>query len=503
MFNIYHDPNINKIIIETDDISVKCLLEFKRTVTDYNSWQKRWETKDVIEKIYTNKNTIQKHGQKYIRFILRCGWVTYLMSVFRNMMSQDDYNNLLNIVLSDYHREIPFPNLRDYQNEDMLFILKYKRAIIQTNTSFGKTECISTLINYAANELGDNVLVITPGKKAKDEIVKRYKLRFNGEMSNNLSDKVSCIITSGFLNRKDVKDPEKRKIIEEQLKTKKWVFLDEAEYIMNNAGIWILDHLVNSQHNYAFSGTADKISGKMISFANGIDDTVMNNKELVSFFGPALVYRMPLNIKVNYINLKTSAFDNIEFTENDFASENNVFLEIMSKIWTDHEVCNLIVKMVRRFPGLFIPVNDLNNIILNWINNYFVPNHFRVLLICFEGYIYYDEYGNTTNLDLTGACDYVKRGLVDVIPGTSSSFRALDLPSLKNILMISSVRAGATLQQIGRVARSDSMNIIELSSKSGKKIPIHTKNSKHRYDMIHEYYKYSEIIDIYMDENEL
>ncbi len=39
-----------------------------------------------------------------------------------------------------------------------------------------KTETIATLINYAHNELGKKVLVITPGKKAKDEIVKDTSL---------------------------------------------------------------------------------------------------------------------------------------------------------------------------------------------------------------------------------------------------------------------------------------------------------------------------------------
>lgn len=39
----------------------------------------------------------------------------------------------------------------------MLHVLKYKRAIIQTNTGYGKTETIATLINYAHNELGKSI----------------------------------------------------------------------------------------------------------------------------------------------------------------------------------------------------------------------------------------------------------------------------------------------------------------------------------------------------------
>lgn len=58
----------------------------------------------------------------------------------------------------------------------MLHVLKYKRAIIQTNTGYGKTETIATLINYAHNELGKKVLVITPGKKRKMKLLRDMSL---------------------------------------------------------------------------------------------------------------------------------------------------------------------------------------------------------------------------------------------------------------------------------------------------------------------------------------
>ena len=162
-----------------------------------------------------------------------------------------------------------------------------------------------------------------------------------------------------------------------------------------------------------------------------------------------------------------------------------------------------IVKLIKKYPSFFIPINDLNNIIYNWIDNYFVPNHFRTLLICYEGYIYYDKDGNQTKMDLIKACEMVESGNTDVIVGTSSTYRALSIQNMPNMLLTTSVRAGSLIQSVGRIARCQHFRVFSIESKSGKRIPIHTRNSMKRYEMIHDYYKYSQITDIFMDENDL
>lgn len=146
-------------------------------------------------------------------------------------------------------------------------------------------------------------------------------------------------------------------------------------------------------------------------------------------------------------------------------------------------------------------MNNLNEIIRCWIENYFI-GRFRILLICHEGYIYYDLQGNRTVLqDLSTACDYVRDGKVDVIPSTSSGFRALDLPGLENIGLFAGKVAGVTLQTVGRTARGSHMNIITFQPISRKRIPIYSNGSREREEMIHEYYKYCNIKDIEIIEN--
>lgn len=495
------DKTINKIVIKTDDPSVKCLLEFKRKVTKYSPWLKSWNTTEEIAKLYDNPRSCGPKKGVYT-FILGLGWAAYIANVFKPILSDTDYNVILRTIFADHYRTYPFPGLRDYQNEDILFILKYKRAVVQVNTSYGKTQCISTLAHYAYEELGKKVLIVAPNKKPREEIIKRYESLFGFKIPSNMDGDIGCIITSGFLNQKKIKDPSLCTLEEGKLKKFDWVLVDEVEYTINDAGEWIYDRLINAECMYSFSGTASKKDGRMISFAQGITDIVVDNKDLIKYFGPALVYRMPTNLDITNVTIKTSAFSSIDFSRDDEDSDGNIYLEILTKIWTSPDICRLIVKIAKRFPMLFIPINNLNNVIYEWIDKYFVGN-LRTLLICNEGYIYYDLSGNKEKLNLQEACDYIKAGKVDIIPSTSSGYRALDFPGLENILLIQGIVAGVTLQCIGRVARGKRMSIIALEPKSSRRIPVYTKGFEHRKNMIQEYYKYCDMTDVIINEENL
>lgn len=305
---------------------------------------------------------------------------------------------------------------------------------------------------------------------------------------------MNCLITSGLLKRNDIKDLNKLQEFTKLLKSYDVVLVDEVEYTINPSGEFLYERLSGASYFYGFSGTADKSNGNMISFINGLSDIVINNKDLVKWFGPSLVYRMPLTIDIDCIDVKTSAFDNIKFDEALDEKNENLYMKIMNTIWTTPQVCNLIKKIIRKYPKTFIPINNLTSILSEWINNYFI-GEFKILLVCGEGYIYYDLSGNKTKLTLQEACDKISSGEVDVIPSTAAGYRALDFPKLENILLIQGKLAGVVLQAVGRVARNSHMNIITLSTKNSKPIPVFTKGTKERYNMIHEYYKYCKIID--------
>jgi hypothetical protein len=373
-----------------------------------------------------------------------------------------------------------------------------------------KTQVIATLANYYYN-MGKSVLIVTPNKKPNEEVVKRCKSAFNLTVpSDDL--RINNIITNGLLNRNDMKDPASLKAYEELWSKYEVVLCDEVEYTINPGGKFLYDRLTGAQNFYGFSGSADKTGGELISFQDGLSDVVMRNKDLVKYFGPSLVYRRPVTLDIDYVTIKTASLnaaaaqvkvDLDEATLQSGAQHVNAYQVVMDSVWTHPEVCKTLVKAIKRFPVMYIPMNNLANIITNWIDNYFL-GVFRILLICHEGYIYYDLDKTRRPLkDLSEACEYVRNGLVDVIPSTSSGFRALDLPGLENIGLFAGKVAGVTLQTVGRTARGSHMNIITFSPLASARIPVLTKGAKERKDMIHEYYKYCKITDVEINENNL
>ena len=365
-----------------------------------------------------------------------------------------------------------------------------------------KTQVIATLANYYYS-IGKSVLIVTPNKKPNEEVVKRCKTAFNLTVpSDDL--RINNIITNGLLNRNDIKDPDSLAMFEELWASYQVVLCDEVEYTINNGGKFLYDRLTGAEQLYGFSGSADKTGGEMITFRDGLSDVVIRNKDLIKYFGPSLVYRRPVTLNINYISVLTASLNSVDlkdikFSANSGEKQENIYLKLMTRLWTNPSVCRTLVQAIKRYPKMYIPMNNLNEIIKCWIDNYFLGT-FRVLLICHEGYVYYDLSGNRTVLkDLSEACDYVKNGLVDVIPSTSSGFRALDIPGLENIGLFAGKVAGVTLQTVGRTARGTNMNIITFKP-LGRRIPIYSKGVDERDEMIHEYYKYCNIKDIEITE---
>lgn len=499
MVTIWIDKIANRIKLQTDDPSVKFLLEASSWKVQYLPWKKKMGSVLVTDKIYDEKRVLPNAMGIYT-FTLGIGWAAYIANTFKAHISQEDFDSLVRLVVADSYRTTPFPELRDYQNDDVLHLLKYKIGLFGCYTGYGKTQVIATLANYYYN-LGKSVLIVTPNKKPNEEVVKRCKTAFNLTVpSDDL--RINSIITNGLLNRNDIKNPESLAQYEELWKNYQVVLCDEVEYTINPGGKFLYDRLTGAECLYGFSGSADKTGGEMITFQDGLSDVVIRNKDLIKYFGPSLVYRRPVTLNIDYISVLTPSLNSVDLKDIKFSGSNNsenIYLKLMTRLWTNPSVCRTLVNAIKRYPKMYIPMNNLNEIIKCWIENYFI-GVFRILLICHEGYVYYDLEGNRTVLkDLSQACDYVRDGLVDVIPSTSSGFRALDLPGLENIGLFAGKVAGVTLQTVGRTARGTHMNIITFKPMS-KRIPIYSKGLEEREEMIHEYYKYCNIKDIEITE---
>lgn len=491
------------IILETDNPGVRYMLEYETTENKYSPWLKKWVDQKVKGKIYNRKYTDKKTGKIY--FEIGVGFAAYLLKIFGGDISKDDYNDVCSAVYQSTYRTQEFQELRDYQNQDILHCLKYKFGLFSCYTGYGKTTVIATLAKYYYNDLGKKVLLVTPQTKPRDELVKRIESSYGIKVSTKIGQgRLQAMITSGLMNRKETKDPSKEPAFIQELESFEVVLVDEVEYCANPGGFYIFSHAINAEVRFGFSGTSDKNSAKLIGFTNGLNDpTVISNKDLIRFFGTSLVYRKPLDLVINNIIVKTESMNGDKLKLWEIPEDcGNLYLEIMTKIFTNPEVSKTIARIAKTYPMTFIPINNLHNIIYEWIDNYFIGS-FRILLVCGEGYLYYDLLGTRYNLSLQEACDKIKSSEVDVIFSTSSGFRALDFPNLKNILLIQGKIAGSVLQQVGRVARQKEFNIITLEPANGKPLPVHTKSQKIRKNMINEYYSYCKINEKIIHDNDL
>lgn len=484
------------IKIYCDDRQEMVRFEYLENQGIYKSWgkDKGFRYQQVHLKVYDKKS---RHPHYYFK----PGWAMLIYQMFRDKLPPEDQQKFLQSIYAVGYRTTRFPGLRDVQNDDVLHFLKYKYGIFQCYTGYGKSQVIATLVDYAYKQLGKNVLLLAPNSKSVDELKKRVKTVFDIDVPSE-DGKLNIINTGGVSGAKKYKDPELLKETQAELDKVDWILVDEVEYVMSPGGKKVLDMCRNAEIKYGFSGTADKTSAEMITFSNGISDVIKKNKGLVDYFGQSLIYRVPIHLDINVIKLKTSCFDNIELTEEDFSQDSNVYATVMNKMWTHPDLCWLICNLILRYPGLFIPVNNLSTIINNWIDNYW-KGCFRVLLVSGAGYTYYDLEGESKSVSLSEACDLIRAGKVDVIPSTSAGYRALDFPGLDSILLVQGVISGVVLQSIGRVARGKEVNIINLWPEPYRPIPIYTKGMKNRIEMISEYYKYCNLKEVDLYEEEL
>ena len=134
MFEVTVNREFGRIVVRTDDPSVKYM--FESVIQEKTYVRKNWIMLTKNIKIYRNQNDIKDDDGNFI-FILNYGWASYVLRVFKSYLSVSDYNSLVRLLMSDTVRTIPFPGLRDYQNSDVLHLLRYNLGLLSCYTSYG------------------------------------------------------------------------------------------------------------------------------------------------------------------------------------------------------------------------------------------------------------------------------------------------------------------------------------------------------------------------------
>ena len=138
MFRLIVNKAIRKIKLYTDDPAVRFLLELTEKSYEFIPWQRKKGYITRVYKLYDEKRTpVMKDG--YYTYTIGYGWAAYLLNTFRSRLSKEDFDEVLkSVIYSSSFRELPFPELRDIQNEDVLHLLKYRIGLFSCYTGYGK-----------------------------------------------------------------------------------------------------------------------------------------------------------------------------------------------------------------------------------------------------------------------------------------------------------------------------------------------------------------------------
>ena len=135
------DSDQKVLKVATDDPTVRYLLEVTTKTVEFVPLQRKMGTVTRTHRLYNEKKAPIIIDGSYT-YTLCYGWAAYLIITFNARLSVEDRDNLLKeVIYSPNYREYPFSELRDYQNEDVLHILKYRRGLFSCFTGYGKDKC--------------------------------------------------------------------------------------------------------------------------------------------------------------------------------------------------------------------------------------------------------------------------------------------------------------------------------------------------------------------------
>jgi hypothetical protein len=454
--------------LEGDAGILKRDFEYQDTARQFNYRTRRLEMVTYTDHLY------EARDPKGVFF--HVGFAPYLYYHYGNVLDDESKKLLEKYITSDIKYE--FTDLRDYQIEDVKQLLSFKRGVFSVYTGYGKTQIIAQLIYYVTKVRNESLLIITPNSKSLEEIKSRVKKLYGIESDYfNYNSNYNAININGFLRSGayDKKDPYWESV--------KWVIADECEYCLTDKSYEMLDLCKNLEYAYAFSGTADKSSADRIVMRNGMTDVVKRNKLLIGIFGFSLVYKKPDDFNIDIIDIRTSMFNDLSEVR---MTDDAVYSEVVKQIFINDRFCRGFRRIVEKEKGgIYIPLERLE-VIYYWLENVLTWSDGLIANICGEGIQLWSEGKRLELIDLDQLKELVHDHKVEVILGTRSSFRAIDLPELNKIILLASQMASSVLQQIGRVARGRKFQIFNLIPTCY--VSCYTNDLRKRNKLIENYY---------------
>lgn len=467
------------------------LFVFNERIMEFNVRTRRMEPRMGTTPIY--------HSKKDNTYRFGIGMAEYVLEVLLKSLptSRRMFEGLYELISLEIERDshpINFSNLYPNQNLDLQSLLRYKRGIFQTFTGYGKTEVICTLAQHALISSEGNVLIITNGNKALDELSARWckSIGYDSVPYFDYSSRLNIINVNGFLKSKQF-DPS-----DVYFSNVSWIIADEVENCLSDTAYSLYECCVNCDRFYGFSATADKKKAKNIQASSRSDEEkvlqmhrehIGANRYLINMFSMARVYRRPddFNIRLTTVQSNISTRNiGVEF-------QSLQYNQYMADLFRSDPFRRLVEGIATSGRMTYVPMPRLK-VIDDWMSKSFKKEGTTVVVICSRGYELYSSGRFIRFIDLMMLKSLVKNGCIDVILGTKSSYSALDLPELDRILLLNSSSSGIVIQAIGRVARNREFEVINISTVG--KLSGYTADLNNRVKLIKSYYSDCNIVEI-------
>lgn len=456
--------------IETDDW---CLHSHK-LVQKSSFMERRWDRKNrryvqvpvEVDCNYFEWETETGFAFRYTQFPIVLNEYVKL-----GLLSIDQYN--------EYIKELYIPNLpeipqslgpmtmRDEQMDILRELMTKRFGLCHVYTGFGKTEMIAFMCYFYTKVMNWNVLVTSPNAKVLDEITKRVNERLDTQIGVNYpNDSGILAINAGSV----VKQSYNHHNYSDYLSSIKVILADEVEACLTPTHHQIYDYCKNRECMYGFSATPDCYCGKL-DIHNGVTEASFRSKHLLDTFGGSLVNLVPTGFDVNIITVNVDWWKPknkliTEVGKKFFDSDGDVsviptnFRTIVDNdLFMQPEFAELLGKLSEKYRNLVITINR-TEIIDYWVDN--LPDY-KIIEVSGRGYRYRykGEIRNISQNDLKSC--YLT---ADLILGSRSLMRGVDLPELVNSVQLSGKNAGTTIQSIGRTARKKHMNVLIIVPKT-------------------------------------
>lgn len=441
---------------------------------EYESTYDEWETETGFAYRYTQFPIVLSH---YLKLEL------LTVDQYLDWMKELEVPEMQNISLP---QSLGPMNMRDDQMEILSKLMTKRFGLCHVYTGFGKTEMIAYMCYYYTRVLGWKVLVTSPNAKVLDEITLRINSKLGVEIGVNYpNDSMVLAINAASVAKQSYNHHN----YSDYLSDVKVILADEAEACLTPTHHQIYDYCKNRECMYGFSATPDCYCGKLDIYA-GITDASFRSKHLLDTFGGSLVNLVPEGFDITIVNVKLAWWkvrdkNLAEYTRKFLASNEELDLpenyrtQLDNDLFIRPEIPKLLGTLSQTYCNLMITINR-TEIIDYWVSQ--LPEY-KIIEVSGRGYRFRfnGEIHNITQKELKER--YLE---ADLIFGSRSLMRGVDLPDLTNSVQLSGKKAGSTIQSIGRTARKKKMTVIILKPKDF--IFGYSSHNRSRINLIHQQY---------------